>query len=1828
MSEDDIRFECEVCHRPLMIEKAAAGRQVHCPDCGNLLTVPGTATAGPHKTEPGIPGESNGNIEQKSGEQVYARRSASTQTYYRYDVFISYRHVEPDRLWAEWLNTALETYRVPGRLVKERGLPKRIERVFRDEEELPASADLNKEIAQALEESRFLVVVCSPRTPKSEWVNGEVARFRELGRHDRILALLIEGEPVESFPRALVEIRQRIIDSTGLTREKIEEVEPLAADVRPSRKEPERYLKRMAKLRVLACILGCRFDDLRQREAERRKRFLAWCGAGAAVLLLVVGGLGYSVLRQMGEVRKHQRVADEQQETARQAKVEVEKKTVEIVRQKEQASKELSKQKEFVLLAEEKAKLEQELALRTQKQLAVTEYALKIREARSALDRSDRTRASQILEECQIQLRGWEWGYLQKLATGETRTQYLATRRVDPECVCFSSDQKLVAAGMARRISVFDALNASELFSLSNEFSSVNNINISRNGQYLTANTDNDMKIWNLQTRTEIVIPFEGYRSKTTVDLDNNLAGWIDRRADRLIVWNIPEKKTAFNLDGQAAQAMAFRPGGKHLAVLGYNKSRAIIVFDLESRRAVLSIPVTEISDAHSQIQFQYGRNGRNICLLSDENVMLFDATSGTKISKIGITDRRGAVISPDNRLVACGNDTHNVLTVLETQTRKEILSIESSYTGAPVFSGDSKKIFISNSKGMAVWDIEANRRIFADIPPDSQGWPYRQKGNPFSEDGTLLVYVGKDARLTIASLTAGRDTEILNMGSGGSRDVDFLAISSKEPKLYSLKSYSILNVSNYKTRQVFPPMGSSVRAMALSPDGSFLAYAGEKEINVHNLSDDKDTVAVQVPGTIRAMSLDKGARKLAVGNDKAAVIWDLENNTQLQRLDFQELVFSLGFHPKHPWLAIGVQNNLVKIYNWADGSEIALEKPKAGKGAGSGDCIALTPDGKYMAAASWRNLYVWNLDSRKLEYQIPFTEGLRAVISDTMGKRWITGEKDRIRFWNVETGQEVMSLPRETPVHSLAMDASGRHLASGGEGGKIYLISSSPVRLIQYIPESRVFNRQVAISPDGRWMATGGYKTGLHLWNVETPDRPIELCTSNTCSNVAALDFSPDSKQVIAAYDKMFSIWDIESGKQRLTMTNSTGRYPHYFSAYTPNSSQLVLATEQDFGVIDPVKGSWISKFNRPNDSLMNDKQFSISDRHFACYESNHGIGIWNLKTGAKELSLAIEHRGVGSTAFAADSKSFAYGAADHIQIVTLPEGKLLKEFTVSSYPQKFSYDGKRLAVARQKDVIVYDAIRGTVEAVLPAASPVISMDWSGPERNWLATATEEGALEVWNLEPDHEDSIETDRSSPMSYSDSEIKTLAENMMALEFIQRLPVIRTLAGTKDPRAAEVLVKCLALWPHDEHEPVIDALIEMGPVSVEPLLNALTTRKPRSSSACLASAAITLSRLKDPRAAQPLFDLYGTHEYGSDFTLILEEVLIQVGIVDWPIAFNLLPKKGDDLVDLIGRIGDRSIIPDLVKSLKKAEPGMLNWLIMTCGRIRAAEAAPLLEKLVNDPSQQKCFPSALRSLGEIGGTNAVNTLKPFFSHSNIYFRRAAVCGAGLSRDPRAIPPLLTALKDPDDGVRAAAAEACGRLRSTATVTNLIGLLNGTDRQIAEKAAEALGNIGDSRAVTPLITLIRKSGHGDDRKRAIEALGKIRSPAAIPTLIAVAGNSEYDGGAAEEAVIALGEIGNTSAVPALTEIFAASKYKNDFAITIIKSLEKMNARDAVPVLNQYFEKIDDRNKIYVTKVLIKLGDRENALRILRNLQNNRNGAIQYQSVQLLKSLEQDK
>ena len=230
---------------------------------------------------------------------------------YRYRAFISYSH--QDEAWAQWLHKALETYRVPSRLVGTQTtagiIPRRLEPIFRDRDELPSAADLSAKVNEALAQSAALIVVCSPRSATSRWVNEEVLAFKRLRRSHPVLCLIVDGEPnatdlrgreaEECFAPAL---RFRLgADGQPTT----ERTESIAADARAGRDG-----KANAKLKLISGLLDVGFDALKQREQHRRVRRMATITALALLVMLVTSVLAINAMVARDAAERRQKQAE------------------------------------------------------------------------------------------------------------------------------------------------------------------------------------------------------------------------------------------------------------------------------------------------------------------------------------------------------------------------------------------------------------------------------------------------------------------------------------------------------------------------------------------------------------------------------------------------------------------------------------------------------------------------------------------------------------------------------------------------------------------------------------------------------------------------------------------------------------------------------------------------------------------------------------------------------------------------------------------------------------------------------------------------------------------------------------------------------------------------------------------------------------------------------------------------------------------------------------------------------------------------------------------------------------------------------------------------------------------------------------------------------------------------------------------------------------------------------------------------------------------------------------------------------------------------------
>jgi tetratricopeptide (TPR) repeat protein len=205
----------------------------------------------------------------------------------KYRVFLSYS--DRDKPWARWLQAALENYPIDrvlvGRETPAGPVPQTLRPIVRDCETAAADRPLSERALAALRASGALVVLCSPQAAASRRVNELVRRFIALGRADRIIPVIIDGEPGnparECFPPAL---RFMLGPDRPLTDRR---GEPAFADARLDRDG-----KRRAEHKVAAAVLCLGLDEVerRTRRILRRRSRVRCSGIVAALLAATLLG--------------------------------------------------------------------------------------------------------------------------------------------------------------------------------------------------------------------------------------------------------------------------------------------------------------------------------------------------------------------------------------------------------------------------------------------------------------------------------------------------------------------------------------------------------------------------------------------------------------------------------------------------------------------------------------------------------------------------------------------------------------------------------------------------------------------------------------------------------------------------------------------------------------------------------------------------------------------------------------------------------------------------------------------------------------------------------------------------------------------------------------------------------------------------------------------------------------------------------------------------------------------------------------------------------------------------------------------------------------------------------------------------------------------------------------------------------------------------------------------------------------------------------------------------------------------------------------------------
>jgi WD40 repeat protein len=231
------------------------------------------------------------------------------------------------------------------------------------------------------------------------------------------------------------------------------------------------------------------------------------------------------------------------------------------------------------------------------------------------------------------------------------------------------------------------------------------------------------------------------------------------------------------------------------------------------------------------------------------------------------------------------------------------------------------------------------------------------------------------------------------------------------------------------------------------------------------------------------------------------------------------------------------------------------------------------------------------------------------------------------------------------------------------------------------YVLDRQAIVRAVAFSPNGEFLATGGYDNTVFVWNVSS--RELIASLSNGYDSVNIIVFSADSTSVLFDSGYGARLWNFVDTYE----VNFTGSHTWYVSSVGFNPSdprQVVTAShDQTVRVWDAAAGKQLFVV-RGQDGVIYSAAFDPDGKHLATGSADQTVRIWDIGEWQKRVLFGHTNQ-VLSAVFSSDSRRIATTGSDGtIRIWDAQSGRQLKSLQYISWTAPsgvvFSPDDRQL--------------------------------------------------------------------------------------------------------------------------------------------------------------------------------------------------------------------------------------------------------------------------------------------------------------------------------------------------------------------------------------------------------------------------------------------------------------------------------------------------------------------------------------------------------------------
>ena len=808
---------------------------------------------------------------------------------YQYFAFISYKR--EDEEWAKWLQHRLEHYKLPSNLNGRMDLPKEIRPVFKDTSEL-MPGNLPEQIHQALDLSKYLIVICSPRSAKSEWVNKEIETFISRGRTTNVIPFIIDGKAFsgnpeeECFPLALRQLPK--------------EKEILGANINEMGRDA-------AAVKVVARMFDVRFDELWQRHEREQRRRRNIIIASVATFVLGVLGVAAWIWHQNVElseknvlINQQNRALDAKTDSLRFANdsIQAQQNALQIAyNDLARSQHDLAVSNENLVVANYRIAEERDNVLKANHEMQINQSKFLAEKASALVDEGDSYLArllalqalppnrpytieaeralrkavslhSAVLDGRQETVVAAEYSkdgcYIASIShenvaimwdavTGKQLWKFEHERGVyaPRHSIAFSPDGKYVAVPYRGGLFLLDTKTGERMrvFYASNKNSKISSVAFSHNGRYLVSGSEDKLvRLWDMRSGKEIV-NLKGHKkgvSDVAFSPNGQLAASASIDNNTVKIWNVSKKKEKFTIKGHS---VSFSPDGCSLATASNNE---VITWDVNTGKELRSF-----AGHHATVMnAKYSPDGSKIVSVSrDSTIIIWDVKSGRKIHSF----------------------SHRALFYYAT------------------FSPDGQYVVsASNDKTLRIWDVGTTRNHW---------------------------FLGKNLHYTYAHFTPDSKSVVISSWEDG-QDINLvvdLSTGDKKKEPFKAEDEEPLKAENEK-QFVIPVDSSEIdnsMTYVFSKDGSQFAYFNWDKIILWYKNTKRWSAPVNTKeGYVFSMTFSPDNQYLLASPDDGSIrIWCVKTGEEITHFDFPRIVDNLTYSPDGCMLAFTVEKAL-KIWD------------------------------------------------------------------------------------------------------------------------------------------------------------------------------------------------------------------------------------------------------------------------------------------------------------------------------------------------------------------------------------------------------------------------------------------------------------------------------------------------------------------------------------------------------------------------------------------------------------------------------------------------------------------------------------------------------------------------------------------------------------------------------------------------------------------------------------------------------------------------------------------------------------------------------------------------